>query len=176
MQEIAKCDWYGSSTVSPTEPLFIGMHIAKRSRPHTAPAGVAGGTASGKSSVCKAIIESLKNNVLVRCRGRVYAKHTRSQDNQRILSLTLDCYYKDLPPAFTGDPFNDYNFDHPDAFDWEALVETLTALKQGQPTNIPQYGASCDLTACQLHTTHRLQGMRSKPRNHRHRWRKRHLV
>lgn len=30
--------------------------------------GVAGGTASGKTSVCKTIIESLKNNVLVRKR------------------------------------------------------------------------------------------------------------
>lgn len=34
---------------------------------------------------------------------------------------------------------NDYNFDHPGAFDFELLVTTLRKLKQGKSVKIPVY-------------------------------------
>lgn len=34
---------------------------------------------------------------------------------------------------------NDYNFDHPGAFDFELLVATLRKLKQGKSVKIPVY-------------------------------------
>ena len=34
---------------------------------------------------------------------------------------------------------NNYNFDHPDAFDSQLLVETLTKLKAGKRVEIPIY-------------------------------------
>ena len=34
---------------------------------------------------------------------------------------------------------NNYNFDHPDAFDIELLVKTLTKLKAGKRVEIPIY-------------------------------------
>ncbi len=34
---------------------------------------------------------------------------------------------------------NDYNFDHPDAFDFGLLVHTLRKLKQGKSVKIPVY-------------------------------------
>ena len=34
---------------------------------------------------------------------------------------------------------NNYNFDHPDAFDTELLVKTLTKLKAGKRVEIPIY-------------------------------------
>lgn len=34
---------------------------------------------------------------------------------------------------------NDYNFDHPDAFDFDLLTHTLRKLKQGKSVKIPVY-------------------------------------
>ena len=34
---------------------------------------------------------------------------------------------------------NEYNFDHPDAFDFDLAVETLAKLKQGRSVQVPIY-------------------------------------
>ncbi len=34
---------------------------------------------------------------------------------------------------------NEYNFDHPDAFDYDLLIETLHRLKEGKSVDIPIY-------------------------------------
>lgn len=34
---------------------------------------------------------------------------------------------------------NEYNFDHPDAFDSELLIETLQRLKEGKKVEVPIY-------------------------------------
>lgn len=34
---------------------------------------------------------------------------------------------------------NEYNFDHPDAFDFELLVHTLHRLKEGKKVEVPIY-------------------------------------
>ncbi|KAF7661092.1 hypothetical protein LDENG_00269930 [Lucifuga dentata] len=52
----------------------------------------------------------------------------------------MDSFYKDLTPeeqALAAN--NDYNFDHPGAFDFELLVATLRKLKQGRSVKIPVY-------------------------------------
>lgn len=34
---------------------------------------------------------------------------------------------------------NEYNFDHPDAFDFDLLIETLRKLKEGKSVDVPIY-------------------------------------
>jgi uridine kinase len=34
---------------------------------------------------------------------------------------------------------NEYNFDHPDAFDFELLADTLQRLKEGRKVEVPVY-------------------------------------
>ncbi len=74
--------------------------------------GIAGGTASGKTSLA------------VKIRDRV--------GTERCLLIAQDSYYKDgstLPPAAQVA----INYDHPDAFDTSLLVQDLRDLKSGRP-------------------------------------------
>jgi len=82
--------------------------------------GVAGGTASGKTSVCNLIVNRL------------------GIDNHRVAIISQDCFYKSLTEE-NHKHVVDYNFDHPDAFDWELIEETLLNLKQGRTVRIPHY-------------------------------------
>lgn len=52
---------------------------------------------------------------------------------------------------------NDYNFDHPDAFDFDLLTHTLRKLKQGKSVKIPVYdftthGRQKDWVRTNVHT------------------------
>ncbi len=80
--------------------------------------GIAGGTASGKTTVVREIVNSLpKGEVVV---------------------IPQDSYYKDSSHV----PVEErqfINFDHPDAFDWELMVEQLTMLRNGQAVEQPTY-------------------------------------
>ncbi|XP_030279648.1 uridine-cytidine kinase-like 1a isoform X5 [Sparus aurata] len=52
----------------------------------------------------------------------------------------MDSFYKVLSPEEQAlAASNDYNFDHPGAFDFELLVATLRKLKQGKSVKIPVY-------------------------------------
>jgi len=80
--------------------------------------GVAGGTASGKTTVSKRILEAVKADHLA------YLQH--------------DAYYRDLSHL----PFAErqaFNFDHPDSLEDELLIAHLEALQQGQAVEIPVY-------------------------------------
>uniref|UniRef100_A0A672IPN6 Uridine-cytidine kinase-like 1 n=1 Tax=Salarias fasciatus TaxID=181472 RepID=A0A672IPN6_SALFA len=82
--------------------------------------GLCGGSASGKTTVANKIIEAL--------------------DVPWVVLLSMDSFYKVLSPeeqALAAN--NDYNFDHPGAFDFELLVATLRKLKQGKSVKIPVY-------------------------------------
>ncbi|XP_051525136.1 uridine-cytidine kinase-like 1 isoform X2 [Myxocyprinus asiaticus] len=82
--------------------------------------GLCGGSASGKTTVANKIIEAL--------------------DVPWVVLLSMDSFYKVLSPdeqALAAS--NDYNFDHPGAFDFELLVTTLQKLKQGKSVKIPVY-------------------------------------
>lgn len=85
--------------------------------------GIAGGTASGKTSVSERIIRNL--NV------------------PWVVLISMDSFYKVLTPEQSARAFNnDYNFDHPDAFEFPLLYESLRKLKMGQPVEIPNYDFS----------------------------------
>lgn len=80
--------------------------------------GIAGGTGSGKSTVSRAILESIpESNVAI---------------------IEQDCYYKDqshLPPEERVN----VNYDHPLAFDTDLLIEHIEELINGQAIEKPQY-------------------------------------
>jgi len=99
----------GTGDVLPKRPFLIG---------------VSGGTASGKTTVCRRIMERLAEETA--------QKH--------VTSICQDSFYRelsetDLARAKTGS----FNFDHPDAFDNELMLRTLTDLLQGKSCQIPQY-------------------------------------
>ncbi|CAC5423826.1 unnamed protein product [Mytilus coruscus] len=82
--------------------------------------GVCGGSASGKTTVARKIIEAL--------------------DVPWVSLLSLDSFYKVLNEEMheTANR-NEYNFDHPDAFDFDLLIDTLRRLKDGKSVEVPIY-------------------------------------
>lgn len=57
---------------------------------------------------------------------------------QWVAILPTDSFYKPLSAEQKADVAN-YNFDHPAAFDWPLLIETLRALKRCQKVSVPHY-------------------------------------
>jgi len=89
--------------------------------------GVAGGTASGKSTVCKTLMESLGQNQI-------------SNVEKQVVSLSQDSFYRELNEAeITKANKGMFNFDHPDAFDNDLMESVLQDILQGRPTKIPVY-------------------------------------
>ncbi|KAJ6860553.1 uridine kinase-like protein 5 [Populus alba x Populus x berolinensis] len=80
--------------------------------------GVAGGTASGKTTVCNMIISQLHD--------------------QRVVLVNQDSFYHSLSDDTLAQVY-DYNFDHPDAFNTELLLSCMEKLKNGRAVNIPNY-------------------------------------
>uniref|UniRef100_A0A3Q3XPT5 Uridine-cytidine kinase n=1 Tax=Mola mola TaxID=94237 RepID=A0A3Q3XPT5_MOLML len=82
--------------------------------------GLCGGSASGKTTVTRKIIEAL--------------------DVPWVVLLSMDSFYKVLSAEEQSlAASNDYNFDHPDAFDFDLLTNILRKLKQGKSVKIPVY-------------------------------------
>ena len=79
--------------------------------------GIAGGSGSGKTTVVKALQESLGNRVAV---------------------ISQDSYYKDSSHIAVEDRKN-INFDHPDAIDWDLLCQQLSELRKGNTIKQPVY-------------------------------------
>lgn len=89
--------------------------------------GVAGGTASGKSTVCKKIMTEL---------GQADMDHTQRQ----VVTISQDSFYRELTVAEKAKAFQGlYNFDHPDAFNEQLMFETLQAILKGVKVEIPGY-------------------------------------
>lgn len=87
-------------------------------QPRVITIGVAGGTASGKSTISQAILERVGSDM-------VHILH--------------DSYYKELA-AFGPDARPDtINFDHPNSLDTPLLVEQLRQLKAWQSVEMPVY-------------------------------------
>ncbi len=79
--------------------------------------GIAGGTGSGKTTITKRLMQRFGSDVAVIYHDNFYkAHHDMSYEERSLL-----------------------NYDHPDAFDTELLVEALKKLKQGQPAQCPIY-------------------------------------
>nr|XP_028591303.1 uridine-cytidine kinase-like 1 isoform X2 [Podarcis muralis] len=82
--------------------------------------GLGGGSASGKTTVARMIIEAL--------------------DVPWVVLLSMDSFYKVLTKEQQQQASsNDFNFDHPDAFDFDLIISTLKKLKQGKSVKIPIY-------------------------------------
>ncbi|XP_074643870.1 uridine-cytidine kinase-like 1 [Tubulanus polymorphus] len=82
--------------------------------------GLCGGSASGKTTVARMIIEDL--NV------------------QWVSLLSMDSFYKVLTAEqHVLAQQNRYNFDHPDAFDFDLLKKTLQRLRNGKSVDVPVY-------------------------------------
>ncbi|XP_014254572.1 probable uridine-cytidine kinase isoform X1 [Cimex lectularius] len=89
--------------------------------------GVAGGTASGKSTVCKRIMEKL---------GQVDVDHAE----RKVVTISQDCFYRELSSAEKVKALKgQYNFDHPDAFNETLIYNTLTDILAGKKVTIPSY-------------------------------------
>ncbi|KAH1263861.1 Uridine kinase-like protein 4 [Glycine max] len=80
--------------------------------------GVAGGAASGKTSVCDMIVQQLHD--------------------QRVVLVNQDSFYHNLTQEELT-RVQDYNFDLPEAFDTEQLLRVMDKLKRGQAVDIPNY-------------------------------------
>ncbi|XP_076161581.1 uridine-cytidine kinase isoform X2 [Ptiloglossa arizonensis] len=89
--------------------------------------GVSGGTASGKSTVCKRIMEKL---------GQVDMDHMKRQ----VVCISQDSFYRDLSPAEKLQAEKgQYNFDHPNAFNDELILMTLQDISAGMICEVPSY-------------------------------------
>jgi uridine kinase len=99
-------------------PNILPTHPEEQPRNRPFLIGVAGGTASGKTSVCDSIIQKLADH--------------------RVTSFSLDSFYRVLTEEELANVTN-HNFDHPDAFDWVLLYNTMEALSKGKTVPIPTY-------------------------------------
>lgn len=80
--------------------------------------GVAGGTASGKTTVCDRIMQQLQE--------------------KRVVLIAQDSYYRGLTQHELANVKN-YNFDHPDAIDVKTILDTLDLLKARKGVDVPVY-------------------------------------
>ena len=80
--------------------------------------GIGGGTGSGKTLLAKQLTERFSS--------------------EPVGLIELDSYYKDL----TDLPMTEReqrNYDHPDAFDWDLLLENISQIHAGRNVQIPVY-------------------------------------
>jgi len=89
--------------------------------------GVAGGTASGKSTVCLRLMETMGQN-------------NKSDVEKKIVSLSQDSFYRELTETESIlANMGKFNFDHPDAFDMELMESVLQDIMSGKSARIPVY-------------------------------------
>ena len=82
--------------------------------------GIAGGTGSGKTTITRRLIERFGEDVSVIHHDNYYKAHHDMPYEERTL----------------------LNYDHPDAFDTDMLIEHLKLLKQGKSVQCPVYDYS----------------------------------
>ena len=80
--------------------------------------GVAGGSSSGKTTAAERLAELA--------------------GEEHLALIKLDSYYVELGDR-TLEERREFNFDHPDAFDWPLLDDHLAALAAGGPVPVPVY-------------------------------------
>lgn len=80
--------------------------------------GIAGGSGSGKSTVARRVAESLSG--------------------ASVAFIDMDAYYRNLT-HLSNEERRGVNWDHPDAFDMDLLVEHLQLLARGQAVDKPVY-------------------------------------
>lgn len=80
--------------------------------------GIAGGTGSGKTTIAHSVLEIL--------------------GGKRVVLIQQDAYYRDLN-HLTFEERTQINFDHPDSFETDLLVEQLRSLRSGRSVDRPVY-------------------------------------
>ncbi len=80
--------------------------------------GICGGTGSGKTTIARAIVETV--------------------GAERVVLVEQDSYYRNLSDM-PLDERHQANFDHPDSIDSDMLVNHIKRLKQGQTVEMPLY-------------------------------------
>jgi len=80
--------------------------------------GIAGGTASGKTLVARRVVEDLGSS--------------------EVVIIDQDSYYREMGHLSEEERAR-INYDHPDAFDREFLLEHMQTLLRGQPIDKPVY-------------------------------------
>ena len=80
--------------------------------------GIAGGTASGKTTVVRCIYDRLPS--------------------EHVSRLPQDSYYKDMSHLPMEQRLN-VNYDHPDAIEIDLLLQHILALRNGQSVEVPIY-------------------------------------
>ncbi|NMB67822.1 MAG: uridine kinase [Chloroflexi bacterium] len=85
--------------------------------------GIAGGSGSGKTTVANAVLQRV---------GR-----------HRIAYLPHDAYYRDVRDL-PGKQHDQINFDHPDAFENELLIEHVRSLRNWKAIELPVYDFTTD--------------------------------
>ncbi|KAJ1733162.1 Uridine kinase [Coemansia biformis] len=85
--------------------------------------GIAGASASGKTSVARRIVESM--------------------DVPWVVIVSMDSFYRQLTPEESRQAFlNNHDFDHPSSYDYGTALAALEHLKQGLATQVSQYDFS----------------------------------
>ena len=79
--------------------------------------GVAGGTGSGKTTLVKALVNRFGDNITVLSHDNYYKRHDELSYEER----------------------TKLNYDHPDAFDTDMMIEHLLQLKSGTAIECPTY-------------------------------------
>lgn len=79
---------------------------------------IAGGTASGKTTISERVVKALGDNVV---------------------TLPQDIYYRADWDELSLEERLSQNFDHPDAFDWHLIKEDIEALTNGKTVTRPEY-------------------------------------
>ncbi|KAG0262254.1 UMP-CMP kinase [Mortierella polycephala] len=88
--------------------------------------GLAGGADSGKEALCRVLIEEFEKSQVV--------------DSEMALLLHLQDFYMELSDENRTSAVNGhYNFDHPDAFDWDLLGEVIDNIKEGRISKLPKF-------------------------------------
>ncbi|MCF7912010.1 MAG: uridine kinase [Candidatus Cloacimonetes bacterium] len=79
--------------------------------------GIAGGTASGKTSIARQIAKAIKGDITIIKQDNYYHSYPEKTQEERAL----------------------LNFDHPHAFDTELLIEHLGKLKNNEAVQMPEF-------------------------------------
>ncbi|MCA0446506.1 MAG: uridine kinase [Bacteroidetes bacterium] len=83
--------------------------------------GIAGGTASGKSTITKKIAELL--------------------GPEKLIVINHDSYYRDIS-VYGDTPITEINFDHPEALETSLMIDHVRHLKKFQDIQMPVYDFS----------------------------------
>lgn len=101
--------------------------------------GISGGSGAGKTTIVRKITEIVSDFVII-----PEDSYYKSADEIPLRSNAV----RRAGPQFTGtlpqgpisnENISEFNFDRPDAFDHELLLQHLKALKELRPIDIPQY-------------------------------------